>query len=241
MTSINKRLLERAAKLGLLFAGLTAFAAANADTIAMIGTGRVAGALGPQFAKQGHTIIYGSRDPARAEVQALVAATGGQVSAMGQAEAAARADTVVIAVPGAVAVDVVRGLGNLSGKIILDPTNITTNADDGFRIHAVDTSNAELIQAAAPGAHVVKAFNTLNYQTMINPAEAGGPVTIPIVGDDADAKRKVADLAEGMGFEVIDLGPLRYARTLEEMLVIWVNARALGTPFEYHLRRRPAP
>jgi predicted dinucleotide-binding enzyme len=234
-------LLERAAQLGLLFAGLTAFAAANADTIAMIGTGRVAGALGPQFAKQGHTIIYGSREPARAEVQALVAATGGQVSAMGQAEAAARADTVVIAVPGAVAVDVVRGLGNLSGKIILDPTNITTNADDGFRIHAVDTSNAELIQAAAPGAHVVKAFNTLNYQTMINPAEAGGPVTIPIVGDDADAKRKVADLAEGMGFEVIDLGPLRYARTLEEMLVIWVNARALGTPFEYHLRRRPAP
>ena len=241
MTLMSQRLLERFTRVALLFAGLTLVGIANADTIAMIGTGRVSGALGPQFAKQGHTIIYGSRDPARAEVQALVAATGGQVSAMGQAEAAAGADIVVIAVPGAVAVDVVRGLGDLSGKIILDPTNITTNADDGFRIHAVDTSNAELIQAAAPGAHVVKAFNTLNYQTMINPAEAGGPVTIPIVGDDAESKRMIADLAEGMGFEVIDLGPLRYARTLEEMLVIWVNARALGKPFEYHLRRRPAP
>ena len=65
--------------------------------------------------------------------------------------------------------------------------------------------------------------------------------TIPIVGDDADAKAKVVALAEGMGFEVIDLGPLRYADTLEEMLVIWVNARNLGTPFDYHLRRRPAP
>jgi predicted dinucleotide-binding enzyme len=227
-------------KLSVLVAGLTVVTVADADTIAMIGTGRVSGALGPQFAKQGHTIIYGSREPARAEVQALVAATAGQASAMGQSEAAARADIVVIAVPGAAAVDVVRGLGDLSGKIILDPTNITTTADDGFRVHAVETSNAELIQAAAPGAHVVKAFNTLNYQTMIDPAEAGGPVTIPIAGDDAAAKRKVAGLIEGMGFESMDLGPLRYAHMLEEMLVIWVNARTLGTPFDYYLRRRPA-
>ena len=226
--------------LAVCLTGLVGATLAGADTIAMIGTGRVSGALGPQFAKQGHTIIYGSRDPARAEVQALVSQTPGQASAMGQAEATAQADMVVIAVPGAVAVDVVRGLGDLTGKIILDPTNITTNAEDGFRIHAVETSNAELIQAAAPGARVVKAFNTLNYQTMANPAESGGPVTIPIAGDDAAAKREVAALAEGMGFEAMDLGPLRYAHVLEEMLVIWVNARSLGTPFDYYLRRRPA-
>jgi len=220
--------------------GMLAFSAVRAETIAVIGTGRVAGALGPEFALQGHRIIYGSRDPSRAEVSELVARTTGGASAMAQAEAAAQADIVVIAVPGAVAVDVVRGLGDLSGKIILDPTNITTNAEDGFRIHAVETSNAELIQAVAPGARVVKAFNTLNYQTMIEPGESGGPVTIPIVGDDAAAKRTIADLAVGMGFEAIDLGPLRYAHTLEELLVIWVNARALGTPFEYHFRRRPS-
>lgn len=227
---------------GLFGAGcaLLLAAAAQAETIAMIGTGRVAGALGPQFAKQGHEIIYGSRDPSRPEVLELVASTSGSAAAMGQTEAAARGDIVVIAVPGAVAVDVVRSLGDLSGKIILDPTNITTNADDGFRIHAVETSNAELIQAAAPGAHVVKAFNTLNYQTMIDPDESGGPVTIPMAGDDAVAKRKIAALIEGMGFEAMDLGPLRYAHTLEEMLVIWANARALGTPFDYYLRRRPA-
>ena len=240
MKSSIRSPLDKLTLLALLLAGFLAAGAAGADTIAMIGTGRVAGALGPQFARQGHKIIYGSRDPARAEVQELVAGTPGEVSAMGQAEAAAQADIVVIAVPGAVAVDVVRGLGDLSGKIILDPTNITTSAEDGFRVHAVETSNAELIQAAAPGAHVVKAFNTLNYQTMIDPTESGGPVTIPIAGDDAAAKRKVAALAEGMGFEAMDLGPLRYAHTLEELLVIWVNARALGTPFDYHLRRRPA-
>ncbi len=215
-------------------------ATAVADTIAVIGTGRVASALGPGFAEQGHTIIYGSRDPARAEVQALVEQTQGAASAAAPAEAAAQADMVVVAVPGGAAIDVVNSLGDLSGKIVLDPTNIVMGGDDGAPAHAVETSNAELIQAAAPGARVVKAFNTLNYMTMIDPSSSGGPVTIPIVGDDADAKSQVAALAEGMGLETIDLGPLRYADTLEEMLVIWVNARNLGTPFDYHLRRRPA-
>jgi predicted dinucleotide-binding enzyme len=240
MPPLIHRYLFRPITAGLLTLGFLVTSVASAETIAVIGTGRVAGALGPGFALQGHEIIYGSRDPSRAEVQALVARTDGPATAMGQAEAAANADIVVIAVPGTVAVDVVRSLGDLSGKLILDPTNITTNAEDGFRVHAVDTSNAELIQAAAPGAQVVKAFNTLNFQTMIDPASSGGPVTIPIVGDDAAAKRTVADLAVGMGFEVVDLGPLRYAHVLEEMLVIWVNARSLGTPFDYHLRRRPA-
>jgi hypothetical protein len=222
-----------------LLLGVSLSGAAFADTIALIGTGRVAGALGPQFARQGHTIIYGSRDPDRAEVGELVARTGNGASAMEQAAAAAQADMIVVAVPGAVAADVVRSLGNLAGKIILDPTNRTEAAADGLREHGVETSNAELIQAAAPQARVVKAFNTLNFRTMETPEIAGGPVTIPIVGDDADAKAKVAALAEGMGFEVVDFGPLRYAHTLEEMLVIWVNARTLGTPFDYHLRRQP--
>jgi predicted dinucleotide-binding enzyme len=218
---------------GVFLAGLTL-----ADTIAIIGTGRVAGALGPQFAKQGHTIVYGSREPEREEVAALVARTGGSASASAQAEAAAGADIVVIAVPGAVAEEVVRGLGDLSGKIILDPTNRTEAAADGLRVHGVATSNAELIQAAAPGARVVKAFNTLNFRTMETPEISGGPVTIPIVGDDTEAKRKIAALAEGMGFEAMDLGPLRYANTLEEMLVIWVNARSMGTPYDYYFRRQ---
>ena len=51
--------------------------------------------------------------------------------------------------------------------------------------HSTDTSNAELIQALAPDAYVVKAFNTLNYRTMIDPESSGGPVTIPIAGNNA--------------------------------------------------------
>jgi len=204
-----------------------------AETIAVIGTGNVAGALGPEFAQQGHTIIYGSRDPGRDEVLELVARTGGNASAALQIEAVENADIVVIAVPGGVAEEVVRGLGDLSEKIIIDPTNRVARADDGYMDHTVESSNGELIQALAPGAYVVKAFNTLNYRTMIDP---GGPVTIPLAGNDSDAKTTVAELVAGMGLQPMDVGPIRSAHVLEGMLTIWINARGAGAPYDYHFR-----
>jgi predicted dinucleotide-binding enzyme len=213
-------------------------APAIADTIAVIGTGDVGGALGPEFAAQGHTIIYGSRDPERGKVQDLVAKTGELASATTPAEAAAQADIVVLAVPGLLVEEITRSLGDLSGKIIIDPTNPLERRMNRLE-HAVDTSNAEIIQAAAPGAYVVKAFNTLNWRTMVDPESAGGPVSIPLVGDNGRAKDKVAELVSGMGLEPIDVGPLRDARWVEGMLILWINNRFGGKrpSFDYHLRR----
>ena len=220
--------------LAVLAAGLVAHGTLLADTIAVIGTGNVAGALGPEFAAQGHDIVYGSRDPGRDEVIALVERTGGNASATTQTEAVAGADIVVLAVPGGIVEEVVQGLGDLSGKIILDPTNRLERRDDGYAYYTAATSNAELIQAAAPDAQVVKAFNTLNFRTMIDP---GGPVTIPLAGNDAEAKARIAELVAGMGLEPIDVGPVGAAHVLEGMLSIWVNARGTGTPYDYHFRR----
>ena len=213
-------------------------APAFADTIAVIGTGDVGGALGPEFAAQGHTIVYGSRDPGRDKVRELLERTGEEASATTQAEAAAQADIVVLAVPGLLVDEITRSLGDLSGKIIIDPTNPLERRMNRLE-HAVDTSNAEIIQAAAPGAYVVKAFNTLNWRTMVDPASAGGPVSIPLVGDNAKAKEKVAELVSGMGLEPIDVGPLRDARWVEGMLILWINNRYGGRrpSFDYHLRR----
>jgi predicted dinucleotide-binding enzyme len=214
---------------------------ALAERIAIIGTGNVGAALGPEFAALGHTIVYGSRTPTEQDVQELVARTGNRATATTQAEAVTGADIVVLAVPGNLAVDITKSLGDLSGKIILDPTNVVNrNTADGYANHGVPGgSNAELIQAAAPNAKVVKAFNTLNWTKMVDPQSSGGPVSIPIVGDDPAARAAVAELAEGMGLEPIDLGPLRFANTLEELLVIWANARGRGAAFNYYLRPEP--
>lgn len=217
------------------------FNTAFAERIAIIGTGDVAHALGPEFAALGHTIVYGSRDPSRDSVNALVAQTGDDASATTPPKSVVDADMVVLAVPGGLVESITLSLGDLSGKIIIDPTNPIGEGEDGLPTMAVDTSNGEIIQAAAPSAFVVKAFNTLNWRTMVEPESAGGPVSIPLVGNSKKAKDAVAELVSGMGLEPIDLGPIRYARHVEGMLIIWINARfGGGEAFDYHLRRTPA-
>src|SRR5688500_9434457 len=130
-------------------------AAANgalAAKIAVIGTGNVGSALGPEFAALGHTIVYGSRTPNEQDVKDLVAKTGHGATAMAQPEAVKGADIVVLAVPGNLAVQITQSLGDLSGKILLDPTNVVNRSTaDGYADHGVPGgSNAELIQKAAP-------------------------------------------------------------------------------------------
>lgn len=221
--------------------GIAIAPAASAAKVAVIGTGDVGSALGPEFAALGHTIVYGSRDPARQDVKDLVARTGRGASAATQREAVAGADIVLLAVPGNVAEQVTRELGNLSGKIVIDPTNRVARTDDGWANHDVPGkgSNAELIQAAAPNARVVKAFNTLNWMQMVDPETSGGPITIAIAGNDAAAKATVTELIKGMGLEPLDFGPLRYAHVLEEMLIVWANARTHGAPFNWYMRPMP--
>jgi predicted dinucleotide-binding enzyme len=209
-----------------------------ADTIAIIGTGDVAGALGPEFAAQGHRIVYGSRQPDRDSVRELVERTGHGASATTPAESVAGADIVVLAVPGLIVGEIAESLGDLAGKIVIDPTNPIRRGPENALMHAVDTSNAEIIQAVQPDAEVVKAFSTLNWRTMVDPASAGGPVSIPLAGDSEPAKQRVAELCRGMGLDPIDLGGIENARWIEGMLILWINNRVSGRDdFEFHLRR----
>lgn len=236
-----RTLTKTTASLAFLLAASILQSPAYADRIAIIGTGEVAGALGPEFAELGHEIVYGSRSPERADVRELVARTGHNSSATSQTEAVSQADIVVIAVPGGVAEEVTRSLGDLAGKIVIDPTNPVGRSDDGWLVHDVPGkgSNAELVQAIVPQAFVVKAFNTLNWRTMVDPETSGGAVTIAIAGDNEAAKAKVVELIVGMGLEPADFGPLRYAHVLEEMLIVWANARSRGAAFNYYLRPQP--
>lgn len=226
----------------VLIIALFAFAGwctASAETIAIIGTGNVGGALGPRFSELGHDIIYGSRQPQRADVQALVAQTKGNATAMLPAEAAAAADIIVMATKWPDAEVALKSLGDLSGKIILDPNNAVRVNAAGMREMAVQTSTAQMIQGWAPNAMVVKAFNTLGAPTMADPSSAGGPVTIPIAGNNAEAKAVIAGLVTGIGFEVVDMGGISAAHVIEGMLIIRGNAATMGAPFNYYFR--PAP
>jgi len=225
-------------RLASLLSVLILLPVAHADTIAVIGTGNVGGALGTEFAALGHTVIYGSRDPSSDDVAALVARTDGDASATTQAESVKGANIVVLAVPGMLVEEITKSLGDLSGKIIIDPTNPLKRTDGVFEF-GIETSNGEIIQAAAPGAHVVKAFNTLNWVTMVDPETSGGPVSIPLAGNNAGAKEKVGELVTAIGLEPIDVGGIENSHWVEGMLMLWINNKYGGErePFDYHLRK----
>lgn len=222
--------------------GITSFGAAApaaSETIALIGTGNVGAALGRRFAEQGHAVTYGSRNPADADVVELVRVTGHGAVALAPAEAAARSRVVVVAVPWTAAEDVVRSLGDLSGKIVVDPTNPRVQAADGFADYPpLPDSNAERIARLAPNATVVKAFSTLGAETMLDPSLAKHPVTIPLVGDDRAAKEVIAALVREIGLEPVDVGPLRHARVIEGLH--YLRANAAGGRVNFHFPRDTA-
>ncbi len=214
-----------------------------AETVAILGTGRMGGAFGGQFARLGYHVIYGSRDPGRADVQSLLLRTGHGAEAVSSAAAVGRADLVVLALPWSATEATLRGL-NLKGKTVIDPINaIRTGANKQMEM-AVDTSAAERIQALLPGAYIVKAFNAVGFHVIADPAAAGGPVTIPLAGDDPAAKTRVAAIVSAFGFESLNLGPLRHARVLEGMAILYMVPYVSGRrddAFEYYLRRGAAP
>jgi len=202
--------------------------AAHAETIAVIGTGNVGMALGTEFGGLGHTVIYGSRSPLSMKSLDLVAKTGKDSSAKRPAEAAAAADVIVLAIPGMVTEEVVKSLGDLSGKIIIDVTNpLVFEGDPPTVTYGTDRSLGEIVQDTHPDAYVVKAFNTINWRLMIDPPKKPAPV-IPLAGDNADAKKQVAEWAHAMGLDTVDVGGIYHARVTEYIIVMMLNNSFTG-------------
>lgn len=182
--------------------------------IAIIGAGNVGGTIGALLAAQGHTIRYGVRDPQSTKTLAALERTP-NADATDNQTAVNAAEVIVLATGSAAAIEIAGALTGLDGKIIIDATN---------RMGAsTQQSVAEEIAAAAPGAHVVKAFNNQGYNIYGNPDFAGTAATMFIAGDDASAKATVTDLCAALGFHVIDAGGLAYAYHLEKLAELWVN------------------
>jgi len=149
----------------------------------------------------------------------------------------------VLAVPFAAVEPLLRSFGSLDGKLIIDVTNpLGVSEGREVAIEVPAGSGGELVQSLALNAHVVKAFNTIYYTVMAVPETAGGPVSVLLSGDDAVAKSRVAKLASGLGFEPVDVGPLRTARYTEAMALLLVSRLVSGqNPFDFQLHPWPAP
>ncbi|HSD69936.1 MAG TPA: hypothetical protein VLB07_10295, partial [Woeseiaceae bacterium] len=112
---------------------------------------------------------------------------------------------------------VAQNLGDLKGKVVIDISMPSDQAEDGYYKPMLETSSAEMIQSWNPGARVVKAFATQGSFIIDDPDAVGGPATIPIASDDRAAKELVARMAAEMGLDPVDSGPLRMSREIEAL------------------------
>jgi len=177
--------------------------------VAIIGTGNMGSAFARAFASKGIDMVVSNRDPTKSGT--LAGELG--VEGVSIAAAAKNADVVLLALPYQAIAGVLSEAGDLSGKILIDISNPIT-ADYRELLLGHTTSAAEEIQKTAPGAHVVKAFNTI-FAGLISPEVRAGKLQVFVAGDDADATAKVRELAEKLSFEAINAGPLSNARFLE--------------------------
>lgn len=192
-------------------------------TVAVIGTGDMGDSMGPRFAGLGYRVVYGSRTPNSDRVEALVASTGHGASAATPMEAAQQGDIVLLLVPWPAMEQVAQSLGNLDGKIVIDVSMPFVQGDDGYPEHMFATgSSAERIQAWNPGAKVVKTFGTMGSYIIDEPDALGESISMPIASNDKAAKEKVAGIVAAMGLDPVDFGPLRMARDIEVLQMIYM-------------------
>lgn len=192
------------------------------NQIGIIGTGNVGGALRRGLERARQSVRAAGED--KAEVRAV----------------AEWADIVILAVPFGALPDVAATIAPLvKGKTIVDVTNALT--EDMKLAVGYTTSGAEELQKLLPTAHVVKAFNTQFAQHMDSGRLGEDRLTVFAAGDDEKAKRAVMDLASGIGFDVVDAGPLANARLIEPLGYLNIQlgyVLGLGTEIGLALRRR---
>ncbi|MCD7060273.1 NAD(P)-binding domain-containing protein [Pelagibacterium sp. HS1C4-1] len=180
-------------------------------TTAIIGLGNMGKGLARRLAGTTDLVVAArSIETAAALARELPGVTAASVE-----DAIARADIIVLAMHYGDARDLA-STEALDGKIVVDITNPITPDFSGL-LFGYSTSASEEIQAAASGARVVKAFNTIFAQLFAAPAEATAGVPVYLAGDDESAVEAVADLVSKAGFAPENSGKLDTARLLEPL------------------------
>ncbi len=181
-------------------------------TTAILGLGNMGKGLARRLAGKTDLILAARDERAAGE---FAVELGGTARAASIGEAIAQADTVVLAVFFDAALEIAGVHAKaLAGKTVIDITNPIKPDFSGLAF-GFDTSAAEKLQAAAPDAHVVKAYNTIFAELFAEPETTGVPVFV--AGDSEAAVASVADLVRLSGFAPETVGALANARLIEPL------------------------
>ena len=189
--------------------------------IAVIGSGSVGTGLARAWSALGHSVVIGSRSPDSERVAGLVAGIGNGVEAAGLGDSVVGAEVIVLAVPWSAAEESISRLGDVSGRVLIDATNPIAR---GLKLDVGHTSSGgEQVAEWASGARVVKGLNIVDARLLDGRKLDGREISIPICGDDADAKRVVTTLIAELGFDVVDAGGLESSRLLEPLTLLMIR------------------
>ena len=208
--------------------------------IGIVGSGNVGGTLGRRWAKNGHNVIFSTREAPSVELREVLAQAGPTARSGSVAEAARESEVLLLATPWEAAQNALASAGNLNGKILIDAVNPLLPGLAGLAV-GTSTSGGEMVARWAAGAKVVKAFNTVGSNIMADPRFDGGRAAMFYCGDDATAKSTVAGLINELGFEALDAGPLTQARVLEPFALLWISLAlqyGYGREIAFQLLRR---
>ena len=210
--------------------------------IGVLGTGVVGETIATALTEKGYNVRMGSRSANNEKAAAWVKKSNDHATQGDFNDAAAFGDIVFLCLNGEHALDAVRSIDadSINGKIVIDVTNpldFSKGMPPGL-IEGLNTSTSlgEEIQKALPGAKVVKTFNTVNCNVMVNPKLVNnGDHTLFICGNDADAKNKVKHfLVDTFGWKpesLLDIGGIQSARGAEAYVPFWVMImQATGSP-----------
>jgi predicted dinucleotide-binding enzyme len=192
--------------------------------IGVLGSGAVGQTLASGFLKHGHEVTVGTRDRTKLDDWAMQNLRG-KIS--GFADAARFGEVLVLAVQGKVAAEVLHlaGADALAGKLVIDATNPIAQAPpvNGVLRFFTDINESlmERLQREFPGVRLVKAFNSVGADRMVDPTYAAGKPTMFICGNDDDAKRAVRAILDEFGWDTADMGKVEAARAIEPLCMLW--------------------
>jgi 8-hydroxy-5-deazaflavin:NADPH oxidoreductase len=206
--------------------------------VGIIGSGDVGQALANGFIKHGGKVVIGSRDPSKLNDWKSKAGDNGSVGSL--AEAASFGEIIVLATKGTAAKTALElaGRKNLAGKTVIDATNPIADLppENGVIRFFTDlrSSLLEQLQDDFPEINFVKAFNSVGYSLMVNPDFKGVKPSMFICGNNAGAKKEVAEIVTLFGFEVEDMGSAEAARAIEPLCILWCIPGMLNNEWTNH-------
>jgi predicted dinucleotide-binding enzyme len=201
--------------------------------IGILGSGLMGGKLGTLFARAGHEVVF-SYSRSRKKLDRLARKAGASARAGTPREAAKDADVLLLAVHWDQVDDVLQQAGSVSDKVIVT-CSLPMNAANTELVVAHTSSGAEELAKRARDAAVVSAFGSIPSEVLFAVFEARGTGTPPSMlycADDDEAREVAARLIRDVGFDPLDVGPLRSARYIEPftMLIAKLAYEGDGSP-----------